>query len=298
MGHGGAKVDLQLSQNQYTLGEIVTGDIVVMGGNVAQRINEIHVKFYVSFFANGMEHTHQLASFPFHVHGEIGAHEQRQYPFTYELPTNLLLSAHTVHYYFVTHLDIAGAVDSSDRDYVEITPPARLQQVMNSLGQLGFCEKHDSREFDGRVQEFAFAPTSFLAGKVEEVEFVATIQPEGILLQLELDAYSFLGEKEMKRQVWLENDLLDDVHSLTQHLQQVLQEMLDQPHSTHDYSHHYYDHHHHHSHSHSHGNTAMGAIGGFAAGVLAAEVLDEVFDNDDNNEEDFEADFDDFFDED
>ncbi|TCP68337.1 sporulation protein [Baia soyae] len=304
-GHGSAKVDLVLDKQSFTLGEAVSGSLMIQGGEVEQKINRIDIDFVVGIRKDSHEYKQVIQTFPFHHTFHIQPSERRTFPFSYTMPNNLLVSGTSVAYFFKTRLDIADGVDSSDRDFVHIDPPVRLQQVIHAFQQLGFHEKYDSRSFDGYMQEFAFAPTNYFRDKVQEVEFKAAIEEGGIRLLLEVDLYSFFGEREIKREIWLTNEMLNQTSDLVQYLNQVITEIVNDPsmysqgysgYFHHGHHGHHGHRHHHHGHHRSHssggmGKTAMGAIGGFAAGMIAAEVMDEVFDG----AEDMAGGFDDFF---
>lgn len=312
-GHGGAKVDLRLNQSAYELGSEITGDIVVTGGAVEQGLSGIEVEFYIEFYIKEQLVNHRLYYFPIHFSEEIKPGEQKVFPFSYRLPNDYLLSSSTVRYYFVTKLAIDKAVDASDRDYIQVIPPQRLQRVIDAFTALNFYEKSSSRKFDGKGQEFEFAPTGIFRDQVEEVEFIAALQEDGISLLLEVDAYAFLGEKEIKRHVWLDNSLLDDVPALASHLQNTIQDMLDHPLD----SYHNYSFQHGGSSSYSSGASvgkmaAAAAIGAFAGGLIASELLNDddeedtvadamegFFEDSDEEADLFEVDgFDDFFEDD
>ncbi|SEN04156.1 sporulation protein [Lihuaxuella thermophila] len=279
LGKGAAQVDLVLDQEEYTLGEQVSGELVIQGGTVPQEINGIDIDFMMSVHTEKQEQTVLIHRFPFPGSFQIQPGERKTLPFSYELPKNLLLSGYSVSYYFVTHLDIAGAVDSTDRDPVLIMPPQRLQNIFTALEQLGFREKYGSRSFDGYMQEFEFSPTSFLKEEAKELGFVAGMEEEGIRLLLEMDLYSFTGEQELKREVWIENRVLDDPGQLVPFLRQVLTEMVEHPHSyVHDKQRFY----HHFRHKLS---GITGAVGAFAAGLIAAEAFQDIV------EDGFAADF-------
>ncbi|SFJ94595.1 sporulation protein, partial [Thermoflavimicrobium dichotomicum] len=144
LGHGGAKVDLILDKQEYVLDEQVSGELVIQGGTVEQHINKIDIELVMSLYYKNHHYTQTVQVFPFHTPFNIQPSEKKVFPFSCKIPSNLLLSSHSVSYYFITHLDIAGAVDHTDRDYVKILPPARLQNLLKAFEQIGFYEKHDS----------------------------------------------------------------------------------------------------------------------------------------------------------
>lgn len=282
-GKGAAKVDLVLNRNQFQLGDVAEGKLVIQGGTVEQKINKIDVRLMVVIRHDETEYVHAVTSIPFYESFIIHPGEYKEFPFQYQLPYDLLISGNYVTYFFNTKLDIAGGVDQKDRDYIEILCPHSLQQVLDALSQLGFREKHDSRKFNGHVQEFALFPTDFLQGKAEELEFVVAMQHDGVRLLLELDLYSFGHEKELKREVFIPNHLLDSEAELVSELKGILEEMVDYAHTGYHHESHYG--HSHHGHGY-HSSGMAGAVGGFAAGVIGAMVVNEMLDNDDNDDDD------------
>lgn len=274
MGVGSAKIDLVLHKSEYTLGDVIEGELIMQGGAVEQYINKVDVAFMLALRTKKNEHRQAVATIPFSCRFNLGAGERKVLPFTYQLPKDLLISSHTVAYYFTTNLDIAAGVDSQDNDYIRVNPPARFTNIITAFEQLGMREKHDSRAFDGYAQEFEFFPTAFLRGQVNEVEFIAAIEDEQIRLLLELDLPSFGREIEIKREITLSNELLADLTQLKSYLQQVMEEMIENPnaylHQRHMMG--YKQGHHRHS-------GFGGAMGGMAAGLLGGIVLSELMDD-------------------
>lgn len=289
-GMGAAKVDLVLDQSQYRLGETVEGKVVIKGGEVEQKINHIHVQLMLGVQHEGVVYKHLVTKIPISGTFTIHPKEVKELPFSYELPYDWLVSSQNISYSFITDLDIAGGVDHQDQDHVEILCPMPLQQVIDALGELGFYEKHESREFDGNVQEFEFAPTNFLS-EAKELEFVAIVQPDHVRLLLELEFKQFGLEVERKREVLISDDLLSSPSELTAYLRQVLSEM-----ASGEYSY---------TGTGSFSYKGSGAIGTFFAGAIAGLVVSEILDDmddviEDVIEEAFEDDDDEggFFDED
>jgi sporulation-control protein len=268
LGKGAAQVNLVLDKQEYKPGEEIRGELIIQGGTVEQEINKIDIDLLMSVRSGDHEQTALVRRISFTERFTIGPSETKTLPFQYELPKNLLLSGYSVSYAFVTHLDIAGGVDSTDRDPIHVKPPERLQNILNAFQSLGFHEKYGSRKFNGHLQEFELQPTTWFKNEIEEVEFVAAVEEEGISMLLETDLRTFSGEKEIRRELWLENSLLDDPEQLAVYLREVIGEMVHEPGRFHSYDK---------KHFHHKVSGLPGAIGAFAIGLIAAEILDEVF---------------------
>jgi sporulation-control protein len=313
-GIGSAHVDLILDRHQFRLGETVEGKIVVQGGQVTQTINKIDVQLMMKLHHHGQDHTIPVTEIPQVSTFVIQPGDRKEWPFRYTLPYHLLLSGHQVAYYFTTHVDIAGGVDHTDHDFIQILPPPPLQAVLTALEQLGFRETHDSRKFDGHAQEFEFSPVTSEFSFVKELEFVTFVQPNGIRLLLEVEIMHMEHEQEVKRELFFPHQQLQDVTEIQAAFRHILNELTHQTSHLHTSFHSPYDDHHyapfgdphhspygahghgtHDSHdypSHDHDMGALGgAIGSFAAGMLggiiASEMVDAIedtFDRDHNGE--------------
>jgi len=288
-GQGSTKVQLQLDQDAFVMGDDLTGQVVVHGGKVKQNINRVTVDFYLQLFHEGHHYQKLIHRFDVADSFSIQPDEEKIFPLQYQLPYQLLLSSETVTYHLIAHLDIQGGKDHSHQKTVLIQPHAPLQNVFAAFTQLGFEEKTSSRSFDGYLQEFAFAPTTLFQDKLEEIELNIVIKEDGLLLLMEFDCYSFLGEKEISRECWVEKTLLDDVEALANHLRQFIEETLQQ-HATYVGEKRYLQEKHY---------QLPGAIGAIAFGLIALELFDELVDDlEDELEEMMDEDDDavDFFD--
>jgi sporulation-control protein len=235
------------------------------------------VDFVISIRTKKQEYTATVAKIHVSDSFTIGVSERKELPFSYKLPKDFLISSQSVAYYFVTNLDIAAGLDNRDHDYVRINPPQRLNNLIAAFEQLGFHEKHGSRSFNGYTQEFEFAPTSFLRGEVEEVEFIVALEENKINMLLEVDLYTYgRREYEVKREITLSNDLLYDLPGLVDFLERVLTEIVENP-NTYLFQRDFMAYKTHGKHRHS---GFAGALGGMAVGLLGgviiAEIMDEV----------------------
>jgi len=286
LGVGSAVIDFVLHKQEYALGERVEGEFRVKGGSVDQEINKISLDLNLKMNLRGKEFSQLVASIPVHSSFIIRAGERKVIPFTYDLPLDLLISGGTVSYFFSTRMDIAGGVDDLDKDYIQIVPPMRFNQLVQALGLLGFREKMDSRKFDGYSQEFSFSPTTHFNDMLNELEFIAAIEETGIRLLLEVDlrsVYGF-GEKELKREVFFSNEELDDMQTTSSKMKNMIEEMIQNPH---EYPASKYmssqgveqD-----GRQGRRGGGLAGAMGGFAAGMLGGMLLDDLLFGDDEME--------------
>ncbi|MFC7440194.1 sporulation protein [Laceyella putida] len=258
IGKSGTRVDLRLGKEEYTLGETITGSLVIQGGIVAQHINKVDIDFVIHMQQHDKVVTHLIKRFSFDKPFQIEPGAERSFPFTYTLPINLLLSGYSISYSFATRLDIAQAVDQTDHNPIVILPPPSLHQIQLALRQLGFREKYGSRSFDGYLQKFEFTQTSDIFEEITELQFVAKIETEGIRLLLEVE----LEENHLvRREVRFNPDQLDDLATLVQTLRRLIQDMVDEPQRLGDSKKYYFRDHEQWS--------KLGAIGGFAAGLTA-----------------------------
>jgi sporulation-control protein len=304
LGIGSANINLVLHHSQVRLGETISGEFFIEGGTVEQDINKIDVELRLALNQNGQVQTKTVATIPVASAFVIQAGERKVLPFTYELPKTLPVSRHGIHYTFVTRLDIAGGIDHLDEDALQILPPLPLEKIFAAFEKLGFREKATSGSLKPYGQEFEMFPTEQFREIVQEVEFFAFLEEEGVRLLLEVDVHAGafgLQEKELKREIFFSYTELTDVSILADKLREMIQEMIEQPYQYTASS--YMTHYSHTPHLHGHGHGMMGAIGGFAAGMFAGMLVEELVDDaieealgfDEEAEEGEEGFFDDFF---
>ncbi|MEW5322874.1 sporulation protein [Geobacillus thermoleovorans] len=292
LGIGAAKVDLVLHRPHVRLGETLEGEFLLEGGSVAQHIRNLDVVLQLEVHAEGKAYRRTAAVIPVASSFTIQSGERKVLPFSYTLPFHLPISRPTVRYTFVTRLDIADGADAYDQDAIHILPPTALEQVFTALAALGFREKATSGSITPHGQEFSFFPAGEFQGIVQEIEFFALVEEEGVRLYMEIDVrHGFGGEREMKRELFISNEQLRDPAASARLLKEAIDEAVHAagsfaqpsghswatPHSP-IYGHpagHYPSIHH----SHHGGHGWAGAIGGFAAGMLAGMVAEELLDD-------------------
>ncbi len=228
MGKGGAQIDLVLEHDHVRLGDPVKGELIIRGGIIEQRIKKIDIDLMIHIRIGQQVYSHSIAQFPFHSPFMVHPSEIVKLPFSYQLPSNLLVSGYTVSYQFVTHLDTVAGTNHTDTDPMIIAPPHYIQQLLNALEQLGFHEKYGSRSYDGMMQSFEFTPTAFFRKEVKEMEFVAAIGNNMISLFLQL---LHLPSPQLVscREICLNRELLKQPDQLKVFLLNALEETVENP---------------------------------------------------------------------
>ena len=209
IGVGSAKVDTVLSKAVFHAGEVMEGVVKIYGGKTEQKIDALYLAVYTTYIRESddrkftdkaMIQKHKvLDGFT------LAAYEEKEIPFSFVLPFDTPVTKGATRVWIQTMLDIASAVDPTDKDYIQVEPTILANTVLKEIENLGFrlrkaeCEQA-SRKYRGVypfMQEFEYVPmTGEFYGKVDEVEVVFLSQtPEKaeLLLQIDRKARGFGG---------------------------------------------------------------------------------------------------------
>ncbi|MEK3808575.1 sporulation protein [Metabacillus sp. SLBN-84] len=201
VGIGAAKVDARLASDRIALMDEVKGIIHVQGGNVEQQIDEIYLSLQTSYLKETDDKKYYqnatITKIKINEPFVIMANEVKEIPFAFQLPSDTPITLGSSKVWLETGLDIKGAVDPSDKDRIEVLPPAIVQTVFAALRDLGFNlrkAENEAAPYHLRkrlpfIQEFEFYPTAGpFRGKLDELEVViSNISPQGVELMLEID---------------------------------------------------------------------------------------------------------------
>ncbi|MFZ5643456.1 MAG: sporulation protein [Bacillota bacterium] len=192
IGVNAARVDLELDKDQVRLGETVKGKITVTGGGIEQRIDGIKISLVVT---SRFKHDDQMKT----VQQEVAyavidqplvvgpEHPQTEIPVQFRLPYHIPLSTGKTRYHFETSLDIKSSVDPKDVDDIVVIPSKEVQMLFDAFSTLGFRLRTGSGEYNGRYQRFEFIPSSFMAGKLDEIELFFESLDDRINILMQLD---------------------------------------------------------------------------------------------------------------
>ncbi len=206
-GIGSAKVDSVLNQEVLYPGQTAEITIHVYGGSSDQEISNIDLKLCCRYIAEeevsrgGGENdvtrrvakTHALASWSLPYAFTIKAGEERVFETELILPWNTPITVGDSKVWLETDLDIALAVDPSDKDIITVRPDPLMDGIFTALEEQGLrirqVECEAAKGFDlPFVQEFEFVPTTGpYHGRWRELEIVAHRGESELRLWFEVD---------------------------------------------------------------------------------------------------------------
>ncbi|WP_342526090.1 sporulation protein [Chryseomicrobium sp. FSL W7-1435] len=209
IGVGSAKVDTVLSKAVYRAGEQMEGVIKISGGKSEQQIDAIYLAVYTTYIRElddrkftdkAVVHKQKVVD-----HFTLAANEQKEIPFSFVVPFDTPVTKGATRVWIQTMLDIASAVDPTDKDYIQVEPTVLAATVLKEIENLGFrlrkadCQQA-SRKYKGMypfMQEFEYVPmTGEFYGKLDEIEVVFLSQTPDkaeLLLQIDRKARGFGG---------------------------------------------------------------------------------------------------------
>lgn len=209
IGIGNAKVDTKLHRERLTAGDVVSGVIEVVGGNVEQQIDTIYLTLYTTFVkeANDTKIYDKavVARFTVSEPFTIREGEIREIPFSFNLPYTTPLTRGKTKVWIQTELDIKLAVDPTDKDMIQVLPAPLAANVLEAIRQLGFrmksaeCERapYTMKTPMPFIQEFEFsARNSPFTRYLDELELTFINQSSAhveLLLQIDRKARGLGG---------------------------------------------------------------------------------------------------------
>ncbi|WP_231186923.1 sporulation protein [Haladaptatus sp. DYF46] len=195
VGIGSARVDTVLPKTTLSAGESVDAEVRVEGGSAEQEVDAIYFALLTRYETDDSVRTGVIDKFHVADPFTIGPDEERTFHVTIDVPLDTPITAGRTDVWLETGLDIDWSVDPDDRDPIQVEPGPKLGAFMDALDSLGFrlrkaqCEQAPGSIFAGRfVQELEFVPHAGpFAGKLDELEVVATETETGLDVKLEID---------------------------------------------------------------------------------------------------------------
>lgn len=201
IGIGAAKVDTELTSSTFYPGEEVKGIVVINGGNVEQKIDEIYLSVLTHYIKEVDDRREkrqaEIAKIQINKPFVILPNETKEIPFSFQLPLDTPITIGASKVWIHTGLDIKGAIDPKDTDYIDVVPGGLMKEVLNSINRIGFkllqveneAAPYRLRKRLPFIQEFEFYPTSGpFRGRLKELEIVFySIGEHDIEMIMEID---------------------------------------------------------------------------------------------------------------
>jgi sporulation-control protein len=193
IGIGSAKVDTIILDHEIEIGSNLTGEVHIIGGDIAQHISKIDLDLYTYIIKDDQKYSYRFAMMALSDAFVIEPHESRVIPFSLQVPYYTPISAGGSNQVWLeTALDIDMALDPSDSDHLNIIPHSAMFDVFESLEELGFSmykvDIEASTLFEwGFIQEFEFKPRS-MRGNISEIEVIFVDHNDHLEVYLEKES--------------------------------------------------------------------------------------------------------------
>jgi sporulation-control protein len=198
IGIGNATIDTVLEKPRYMPGEEVRGVVRIRGGNVEQQIETIHLSVMTQYVreSNDQKYNQNAEVGRYHVSAPflLKAGENREVPFSFNLPHQTPLTFARTPVWVKTELDVRGGVDPGDNDKIEVVPTPQMNTILEAMNRLGFQLRKADCEYASRlggkmpfVQEIEFVPTTQFRGQLDEVEVMFFPSDRELEIVLQID---------------------------------------------------------------------------------------------------------------
>jgi sporulation-control protein len=193
IGIGSAKVDTIIYDDEVEVAKTLSGEVQIIGGDVAQQIAKIDLDLYTYVMQDDQRVSFRFASMALYEAFVIEANQSVVVPFSLEVPYYTPISAGGSNQVWLeTALDIDMAIDPTDSDTLNIKPNSAMFDVFESLEDLGFSMYDVDIEASnlfawGFIQEFEFKPKRAMSG-ISEIEVVFVDFDDHLKVYLEKEA--------------------------------------------------------------------------------------------------------------
>jgi sporulation-control protein len=199
LGIDSITVDTTLQSNRFTQGDVVEGTVYVRGGTASQNINKIVLKLYMTKLVPS-KNGYVTQKFVFEELKiteafQIQAWEEKSFPFTLALPYHTPLTTferRRTDVWIKTEVDVPYALDSKDRDDLEIVPHRCTEEVLSAMDLLSFyfsevqtIHQHEYRQLPYR-QVFQYIPQGEDLKKWDDLWLDMILTPEMVTIRMQL----------------------------------------------------------------------------------------------------------------
>lgn len=200
IGIGNAKVDTIIHNHEIIVGGSMSGEVQILGGNVAQEIDKIDLELYTYVEIDDKKYSYSFGKTNIQTQIQVLPNQKLTIPFNLTVPQYTPISAGGYNRVWLnTSLDIDNAIDPTDTDHLNIIPTTSMFCVFEAMEEFGFSlnevdiERSNIFEW-GFVQEFEFRPRSIRTNTKEiEIIFLNENDRLNVFLQKDTKIRGVLG---------------------------------------------------------------------------------------------------------
>jgi sporulation-control protein len=199
LGIGGAQVNTLLETSTVAIGDSIRGQVEVRGGSAVQTIESVDLVLNTTYSRRTADNKSQIMQCsllrqPIIAGLVILPGERQRLPFEMPLPPETPLTVGRQPVTVSAELKIAGGLDPTDHDEIEVTPHPAMQQAFAALHTLGFslddATCRHARALDRQfpfVQVLEFRPHRSVPWLVGSVELVCRVEGSELEIILDVD---------------------------------------------------------------------------------------------------------------
>ncbi|PTM56419.1 sporulation protein [Desmospora activa] len=192
LGVGAAKVDTRLETSQFQPGDTVRGEVLIRGGHVDQRVDDIYLYLMVHYLKNDKKIAYVLEEFKLSESFSIQAREYQIIPFQIRLPYHTPMSCGRFPIYLKTGLEMKLSVDPTDLDRIEVFPHRTVEKILGEMERSGFIMYQVYNEFSQQckqlpfLQIFQFRPAERYHGYLDEMNLFFDVDSHEVHMDVEI----------------------------------------------------------------------------------------------------------------
>lgn len=211
LGVGGPSVDTVLASPHVQPGGKLSGEVHIKGGDHDTQIEFVSLGLVtrIEVESGDQEYSKDVEFYQIRVAGAFAlpSGATQSMPFTMDVPWETPITSiygqhlHGMTMGLRTELSVAGAIDKTDLDPVQIEPLAVHEAILDAFLRLGFRFSRADLE-SGRIhgvhqtlpfyQEIEFSPAPAYSGRIRHLELTFVANPQGIDVVLEFDKRGFM----------------------------------------------------------------------------------------------------------
>ena len=171
---GGARIDTRLQNTMFVPGDLVQGQVLILGGGYAQEIGELFLQVCTLYNLKKGYHkadTAEIARFKLSNAVAVQSNQQISIPFQFQLPFNTPTTIYggDTRVWLRTKLDTIAYQDPTDDDYIEVRLSPLKERILGAMQRMGLqlykvdCEENGHQFFPNSYMnnQYGFGQQNF-----------------------------------------------------------------------------------------------------------------------------------------